>query len=60
MVHVLWPDSYQINIGDEACHEIKVENTEITCLPPKDEPYDGRADNPRVKVSGQALMIIGY
>ena len=50
LLDALWPDSYQVMVGDELCVDIKVENTEITCLPPKSEPFDSTADNARVRV----------
>ncbi len=51
IINALWPQEYQVMIGDGICHEIKLENTEITCLPPETEPVDKMADNARVRVS---------
>ncbi len=50
LLDALWPDASQVMVGDELCREVKVENTEITCLPPESEPFDSTADNSRVRV----------
>ncbi len=55
-INVFWPGAYQIRIGDvdgeqSICKDIKITNDEISCLPPKDEPFDSKSDNVRVIVS---------
>ena len=51
LVDALWPDAYQVKIGNENCHDMEIRETEITCLPPKSEPFDPVSDNVRVMVS---------
>ncbi len=51
LVNVLWPDAYQITVGDELCMDIEITDTEITCSPPESKPFDLLSDNVRVMVS---------
>ena len=55
LIDLLWPGAYEIrlgdlNTGDAKCKDIEIKDTEITCLPPKTEPFDSHADNTRVFV----------
>ncbi len=56
ILDALWPNAYNVMVSDGLCKDIKVDNTEITCLPPPD-PYDSRADNPRVRVSSTKNLL---
>ena len=38
-------------VGDAVCEDLEVKESQITCLPPKSEPFDGSFENPRVMVS---------
>ncbi len=51
ILDALWPNAYHVMVGEELCGDVEVKNTEISCLPPKAEPFDARADNARVTVS---------
>ncbi len=56
-VNLIWPDAYQITVGDKSCKYVKITETEISCLPPKSEPFDALSDNARVIVSGSSLPL---
>ncbi len=58
MINTLWPDSYNIKIGNEECTNIEIKENEITCLPPKHEPLDAFSDNPRVRMSLACQTVI--
>ena len=47
---VLWPNAIKVMVGKEECMDIEVKESEITCLPPASEPFDGSFENPRVWV----------
>ncbi len=59
-VNLIWPDAYQITVGDKRCQDVKITENEISCLPPKSEPFDAFSDNARVIVGGPLLHVFHY
>ncbi len=59
ILDALWPNAYNVMVGDGLCKDIRVDNTEITCLPPSD-PFDPEADNPRVRVSSTKDVLLTW
>ncbi len=50
-ISVLWKEVYHVMVGETDCQDVKVEESQITCLPPAREPDDLGSDNVRVRVS---------